>query len=33
VWYGVAWTVTGISLADVVAFPFDQIAISRLTRS
>jgi hypothetical protein len=33
VWYGVAWTVNGISLADVVAFPFDQIAISRLTRS
>ena len=24
VWYGVAWTVTGISFADVVAFPFDR---------
>jgi len=33
VWYGVAWTVNGISLADVVAFPFDQVAISRLTRA
>lgn len=29
VWFGVAWTVTGFSLADVV-FPFDQLSLSRL---
>jgi len=29
VWFGVAWTVTGFSLAD-VAFPFDALRVSRL---
>jgi len=28
VWYGVAWTVTGFSLGDIAAFPFDRIAIA-----
>lgn len=28
VWYGVAWTVTGFSLADIGAFPFNPIAIA-----
>jgi hypothetical protein len=32
VWYGVAWTVTGFSFADVVAVPFDQLAAARLQR-
>jgi hypothetical protein len=32
VWYGVAWTVTGFSLADVVAFPFDQLAVAQIQR-
>ena len=30
VWYGVAWTVTGWSLADIIAFPLNQISIARL---
>ena len=32
VWYGVAWTVTGFSLADIVAFPFDQLAVAQIQR-
>jgi hypothetical protein len=32
VWFGVAWTVTGWSLADIVAFPFDQLSVARLQR-
>jgi hypothetical protein len=32
VWYGVAWTVTGFSFADVVAFPFDELAAVRIQR-
>ncbi len=31
VWFGVAWTVTGFSLAD-VAFPFDQRSVARADR-
>jgi len=30
VWYGVAWTVTGWSLADIIAFPLNQLSIARL---
>ena len=32
VWYGVAWTVSGFSLADVV-FQFDRLSVARLERS
>ena len=31
VWYGVAWTVTGFSLVDVV-FPFDRLAVALLEK-
>ena len=31
VWFGVAWTVSGFSLADVV-FPFDRLSVARLER-
>jgi hypothetical protein len=31
VWFGVAWTVTGFSLTDVV-FPFDQLSVARTQR-
>ena len=30
VWFGVAWTVTGWSLADIIAFPLNQLSIARL---
>jgi hypothetical protein len=32
VWYGVAWTVTGFSLADIFAFPFDELAVTQIQR-
>jgi len=32
VWFGVAWTVTGWSLADIIGFPFDQLSLARLQR-
>ena len=31
VWFGVAWAVSGFSLADVV-FPFDRLSVARLER-
>ena len=30
VWFGIAWTVTGFSIADLVAFPLNQFAVGRL---
>ena len=32
VWYGCAWTVTGVSLLDVVGFPFDVLQAASLQR-
>jgi hypothetical protein len=32
VWFGVAWTVTGFSLAELVAVPFDHLVSTRLLR-
>ena len=30
VWFGIAWTVTGFSIGDLVAFPFNQLSLARL---
>ena len=30
VWYGVAWTVTGFSLADLISFPLSELSVARL---
>jgi hypothetical protein len=30
VWYGCAWTVTGLSILDIFGFPFDELSVARL---